>query len=62
MYPEEKLTQNQVPYKDQIKSVQTAVDDFQKIMAGFSRLKQKKLKHRFFKNIPLTLKRLHLNI
>ncbi|HYK72008.1 MAG TPA: hypothetical protein VEV44_02590 [Pseudoneobacillus sp.] len=34
MYPEEKLTQNQIPYQDQIDSVQNAVNQFQKDNGG----------------------------
>ncbi|WP_442594557.1 hypothetical protein [Neobacillus sp. D3-1R] len=34
MYPQDKLAQNQIPYQDQLESVQSAVDQFQKDNGG----------------------------
>lgn len=41
MYPQERLTQNQIPYEDQIVSVQTAVKQFQKDNSGILPIKTK---------------------
>lgn len=40
-YPQEKLAQNQTPYQDQITSVQSAVDQFQKDNGGILPIKTK---------------------
>ncbi|MFD2445865.1 hypothetical protein ACFSO7_18050 [Bacillus sp. CGMCC 1.16607] len=41
MYPKEKLSQNQIPYEDQIVSVQSAVHQFQKDNGGILPIKTK---------------------
>jgi len=41
MYPEEELAKNQIPYKDQILAVQTAVDTFKKDNGGILSVKKK---------------------
>ncbi|MEH7546138.1 MULTISPECIES: hypothetical protein [Bacillaceae] len=53
MYPQEELTQNQVPYKDQIKAVQTAVDDFQKDNGGILPIKTKDAKTPIYQKYPI---------
>lgn len=40
-YPQEKLAQNQTPYQDQVASVQSAVDQFQKDNGGILPIKTK---------------------
>lgn len=41
MYPQQELTQNQTPYKDQVQTVQKAVDDFKKDNGGILPIKTK---------------------
>ncbi|PLS16421.1 hypothetical protein CVD28_17980 [Bacillus sp. M6-12] len=41
LYPEKKLSENQIPYKDHIQSVQMAVDQFQKDGGGILPIKTK---------------------
>ncbi|MED4227062.1 hypothetical protein [Neobacillus cucumis] len=58
MYPEEKLTQNQIPYKDQIKTVQTAVDDFQKDNGGILPIKTKEANTPIYQKYPIDFKKI----
>ncbi|MEH7415168.1 hypothetical protein V7266_07775 [Neobacillus drentensis] len=58
MYPKEELTQNQVPYKDQINAVQTAVDDFQKDNDGILPIKTKEAKTPIYQKYPIEFKKI----
>jgi PBP1b-binding outer membrane lipoprotein LpoB len=53
LYPKEELTQNQIPYKDQIKAVQTAVDDFQKNNGGILPIKTREAKTPIYQKYPI---------
>ena len=55
------MSQNQVPYKDQVASVQTAVDQFKEESGGLLPIKRKIWTRRFIKNIRLTLRKLFLD-
>lgn len=41
LYPQDKLAQNKIPYKDQIAAVQTAVDEYRKAEGGMLPIKTK---------------------
>ena len=58
MYPKEGLTQNQIPYKDQIKAVQTAVDDFQKDNGGILPIKTREAKTPIYQKYPIDFKKI----
>jgi len=53
MYPEEKLVQNQVPYKDQLDSVQSAVDQFKEANGGILPIKTKDAKTPIYQKYPI---------
>lgn len=53
MYPEENLAQNQVPYKDQIASVQSAVDQFQAANGGILPIKTKDAETPIYQKYPI---------
>ncbi len=58
MYPNEKLTQNQIPYKDQIQSVQTAVDSFKKDNGGILPIKTREANTPIYQKYPIEFKKL----
>ncbi|CAH2715732.1 hypothetical protein BACCIP111895_02916 [Neobacillus rhizosphaerae] len=58
MYPEEELAKNQIPYKDQIQAVQTAVDDFQKDNGGILPIKTKEANTPIYQKYPIEFKRI----
>ncbi|MFJ7725543.1 hypothetical protein ACIQXV_05180 [Neobacillus sp. NPDC097160] len=58
MYPKEDLAQNQIPYKDQIQSVQTAVDDFKKDNGGILPIKTKELGTPIYQKYPIEFKKI----
>jgi len=58
MYPKEELTQNQVPYKDQLNAVQTAVDDFQKDNGGILPIKTKEAETPIYQKYPIDFKKI----
>jgi hypothetical protein len=58
LYPKEELTQNQIPYKDQIKAVQTAVDDFQKDNGGILPIKTREAKTPIYQKYPIDFKKI----
>ncbi|WP_160721362.1 hypothetical protein [Bacillus sp. USDA818B3_A] len=58
MYPKEELTQNQVPYKDQMKAVQTAVDEFQKDNGGILPIKTKEAGTPIYQKYPIEFKKI----
>jgi hypothetical protein len=56
MYPKEKLTQNQIPYKDQIVSVQSAVNQFREANDGILPIKTKEAKTPIYQKYPIEFK------
>lgn len=58
MYPKEELSQNQIPYKDQIQTVQTAVDDFQKDNGGILPIKTKEAETPIYQKYPIEFKKI----
>jgi hypothetical protein len=58
MYPKEEMTQNQIPYKDQIQAVQTAVNDFQKDNGGILPIKTKDADTPIYQKYPIEFKKL----
>ncbi|PLS02120.1 hypothetical protein [Neobacillus cucumis] len=58
LYPKEELTQNQVPYNDQIKAVQSAVDDFQKDNGGILPIKTKEADTPIYQKYPIDFKKI----
>ncbi|MFK9093467.1 hypothetical protein [Bacillus salipaludis] len=58
MYPKEDLAQNQIPYKDQIQAVQTAVDDFKKDNGGILPIKTKELGTPIYQKYPIEFKKI----
>ncbi|PLT28423.1 hypothetical protein CUU66_19090 [Peribacillus deserti] len=58
MYPEEELTKSQIPYKDQIQSVQSAVDQFQKDNGGILPIKTKEADTPYYQRYPIDFKKL----
>lgn len=58
MYPDEKLSQNEVPYQDQLKTVQTAVDEFQKDNGGILPIKTKDAKTPTYQKYPIDFKKI----
>jgi hypothetical protein len=57
MYPDDKLAENQTPYKDQIQSVQTAVDSFKKDNGGILPIKTKDADTPIYQKYPIDFKR-----
>lgn len=58
LYPEEKLVQNQIPYQDQIQSVQTAVKQFQEKNSGILPIKTKEAATPIYQKYPIDFKRI----
>jgi hypothetical protein len=58
MYPSENLAQNQIPYKDQLQSVQTAVDSFRKDNGGILPIKTKEADTPIYQKYPIDFKKL----
>lgn len=58
MYPDKELTQNQVPYKDQIQSVQSAVDSFKKDNGGILPIKTKDATTPIYQKYPIDFKKI----
>ncbi|CAM4061877.1 hypothetical protein [Mesobacillus thioparans] len=57
MYPEEKLMQNQVPYKDQIDSVQSAVDQYRETSGGLLPIKTRDAETPIYQKYPIDFKK-----
>jgi hypothetical protein len=53
MYPEENLVQNQVPYKDQLDSVQAAVNQFKEANGGILPIKTKDAETPIYQKYPI---------
>ncbi|WP_409299212.1 hypothetical protein V1498_07930 [Peribacillus sp. SCS-26] len=58
MYPEAELAKNQVPYVDQIKSVQSAVDQFQRDNGGILPIKTKDADTPYYQRYPVDFKKI----
>ncbi|WP_251554189.1 hypothetical protein [Neobacillus muris] len=58
MYPDEKLAENQVPYKDQIQSVQTAVEEFRQDNGGILPIKTKEMDTPIYQKYPIDFKKI----
>ena len=56
MYPEDEKVQNQIPYKDQVQTVQAAINQFQKDNGGILPIKTLVETTPFIKSIRLILK------
>lgn len=57
MYPEEKLVQNQVPYKDQLDSVQSAVNQYKEANGGLLPIKTKDAETPIYQKYPIDFKK-----
>ncbi|MBT2677705.1 hypothetical protein J7E38_01755 [Bacillus sp. ISL-35] len=57
MYPEGKLMQNQVPYKDQLDSVQSAVDQYKEANGGLLPIKTRDAKTPIYQKYPIEFKK-----
>ncbi|MEH7303532.1 hypothetical protein [Neobacillus drentensis] len=58
MYPEEELAKNQIPYKDQIIAVQTAVDAFRADNGGILPIKTKEAETPIYQKYPIDFKKI----
>jgi hypothetical protein len=58
MYPKEELAKNQVPYKDQLMSVQSAVNQFQEDSGGLLPIKTKEATTPIYQKYPVDFKKL----
>lgn len=58
MYPDQERTKNQLPYLDQIKTVQAAVDSFKKDNGGILPIKTKEAKTPIYQKYPIDFKKL----
>lgn len=58
MYPKEELAKNQIPYKDQIQAVQTAVDDFRNDNGGILPIKTKEAGTPIYQKYPIDFKKI----
>jgi hypothetical protein len=58
MYPKENLAQNQIPYQDQLQSVQTAVDRFKKDSGGLLPIITKAADTPIYQKYPIDFKKL----
>lgn len=58
MYPEEKLSQNQIAYKDQLQSVQSAVDQYREDNGGLLPIKTKDQTTPIYQKYPIDFKKI----
>jgi hypothetical protein len=58
MYPKEELAQNKIPYEDQIKSVQTAIDKFRDENGGILPIKTKEATTPIYQKYPIDFKKI----
>lgn len=58
MYPKDKLAENQIPYLDQLQSVQTAVDQFAETSGGLLPIKTRESETPLFIKYPIEFKKL----
>lgn len=57
MFPDEKLMQNQVPYKDQLDSVQSAVEQYKEANGGLLPIKTRDAKTPIYQKYPIEFKK-----
>jgi hypothetical protein len=58
MYPDKELAKNQIPYEDQIQSVQQAVNSFREDNGGILPIKTKDLETPIYQKYPIDFKRI----
>ncbi|MFP5107917.1 hypothetical protein ACSU6B_14205 [Neobacillus sp. C211] len=58
MYPQEELAKNQIPYRDQIQAVQTAVDAFREENSGILPIKTKEAETPIYQKYPIEFKKI----
>nr|WP_309100748.1 hypothetical protein [Fredinandcohnia onubensis] len=58
LYPKEKLTQNQIPYEDQIADVQRAVDQFKEDSGGLLPIKTRDMETPLYQKYPIDFTRI----
>ncbi|MEH7380800.1 hypothetical protein V7138_10000 [Bacillus sp. JJ1533] len=58
LYPKEKLTQNQIPYEDQIAAVQRAVDQFKEDSGGLLPIKNRDMETPIYQKYPIDFSRI----
>jgi hypothetical protein len=58
MYPQEELAKNQIPYQDQIQTVQTAVDAFREDNGGILPIKTKEAETPIYQKYPIEFKKI----
>ncbi len=58
LYPKEKLTQNQIPYEDQVADVQKAVDKFKEDNGGLLPIKTRDMETPLYQKYPIDFTRL----
>jgi hypothetical protein len=58
MYPKEELAKNQVPYKDQITAVQSAINDFKKDNGGILPITTKEAETPIYQKYPIDFKKI----
>ncbi|RID87376.1 hypothetical protein D1970_05075 [Mesobacillus zeae] len=58
MYPEENLAQNKIPYKDQVDSVQKAVEQYREDQGGFLPIKTKEADTPLYQKYPVDFQKI----
>lgn len=58
MYPEDELAQNKIPYEDQIKAVQSAVNQFREANNGILPIKTKEADTPIYQKYPIDFKKI----
>ncbi|PLR82643.1 hypothetical protein CVD25_05305 [Bacillus canaveralius] len=58
MYPNERLAENQIPYKDQADAVQSAVDQFREASGGLLPIKTKEAETPIYEKYPIDFARI----
>lgn len=58
MYPDEELAKNQIPYQDQIQSVQSAVNQFREANGGILPIKTKEAQTPIYQKYPVDFKKI----
>jgi hypothetical protein len=58
LYPQDRLTQNQIPYEDQISSVQSAVDQYKEANNGLLPIKDRDMTTPIYQKYPIDFNKL----
>ncbi|MDZ5471195.1 hypothetical protein SM124_05500 (plasmid) [Bacillus sp. 31A1R] len=58
MYPEEKMAQNQTPYKDQVDAVQNAIKQYQEDNGGLLPIKTRDMETPIYQKYPIEFKKI----